>query len=277
MELEKPALDILQPEWKGQGPKNVDMLFTCRDGGVSSGPWGNVDGLMGLNVGDHVGDAEPCVRMNRDIVAQLVPSDPKWLKQVHGNTIVQADTVTADTEADAVWTRTPGVVCAIMVADCLPVLLADKDGEIVAAVHAGWRGLASGLIQSTIAKMTSEMKRPLEIKAWLAPRIGAEAFEVGQDVYDAVTATLPEAREAFVLQPDGEHYLADLGVMAKMALMATGVQEKNIVDCALSTYADAKRFFSYRRDGGKTGRHAALIWIKPKKGASATTPAEAAH
>ncbi len=262
-ELFKPGLDILQPEWRGQGPKNVDMLFTCRNGGVSSGPWGGADGVMGLNVGNHVGDAESCVRMNRQIVAQLVPSDPKWIKQVHGANIVEADKTDPTVEADAAWTRTPGVVCVVMVADCLPVLLADAEGQIVAAVHAGWRSLASGVIQRTVARMQSEMGRPLTLKAWLGPRIGPESFEVGKEVLDAVRATLPHAEEAFKPAMDSEHYYADLGELARLALEGSGLDPKNIVDCRLSTYTDPNRFYSYRRDGEKSGRHAAMVWIKP--------------
>lgn len=265
-ELFKPGLDILQPDWRqAVTPRGVDMLFTCRDGGVSSGPWGNVDGMMGLNVGDHVQDAASCVRMNRNIVAQLVPSDPKWMHQVHGTKIVEADTVTAETEADACWTKTPGVVCTIMVADCLPVLLADVNGEIVGAVHAGWRSLAAGLIQRTIAKMTSEVGHPLELVAWLGPRIGAEDFEVGPEVLEAMQETLPEAKKAFVAKENSDRLLADLGALAKMALLGAGLEERNIVDSGANTYADPKRFYSYRRDGEKSGRHAAMVWIKPEK------------
>lgn len=264
-ELSKPGLDILQPEWKGATPRGVDMLFTCRNGGVSSGPWGGADGLMGLNVGDHVGDVPSCVSMNRNIVAQLVPEDPKWLRQVHGTTIVRADDVTPETEADAVFTMTPGVVCAIMVADCLPVLLADTEGKIVGAVHAGWRSLAAGLIQRTIARMAAEAGRPLQLTAWLAPRIGAADFEVGEEVLEAMLATMPEAGKAFRHKDGTDRYTADLAALAKMALLGAGLDEKNIADCGLSTYADPMRFYSYRRDGEKSGRHAALIWIKPKK------------
>lgn len=265
-ELFKPGLDILQPDWRqATTPRNVDMLFTCRDGGVSSGPWGNAEGMMGLNVGDHVEDAPSCVRMNRQLVAQLVLTDPKWMKQVHGCTIVEADSVTPETEADAAWTRTPGVVCTVMVADCLPVLLADKEGTIVAAVHAGWRSLAAGIIQRTIAKMTSAVRHPLELVAWLGPRIGAADFEVGPDVLEAMLTTLPEAQKAFTEKENSDRLLADLSALAKMALVGAGLDERNIVDVKLSTYADPKRFYSYRRDGEKTGRHAAMVWIKPEK------------
>ena len=137
MELTKPGLDILQPAWKDRAPASVDALFTCRDGGVSSGAYGNAEGIMGLNVAPHTGDFGACVRMNRSIVAQLVPSDPVWLRQVHGTEVVDADTAEGEPEADASVSTKPGVVCTIMTADCLPVLLANREGTVVAAVHAG--------------------------------------------------------------------------------------------------------------------------------------------
>ena len=137
MELTKPGLDILQPAWKDRAPASVDALFTCRDGGVSSGAYGNAEGIMGLNVAPHTGDFGACVRMNRSIVAQLVPSDPVWLRQVHGTEVVDADTAEGEPEADASVSTKPGVVCTVMTADCLPVLLANREGTVVAAVHAG--------------------------------------------------------------------------------------------------------------------------------------------
>ncbi len=239
------------------------MLFTCRNGGVSSGPWGSADGVMGLNLGNHVGDVPSCVRMNRNIVSQLVPTDPKWMRQVHGTTIVEADSVTEETEADAAFTMTPGVVCAVMVADCLPVLLADQEGAVVAAVHAGWRSLAAGIIQRTIARMAAAAGRPLTLSAWLGPRIGAADFEVDPEVLEAMLETLPDARRAFTPKEGSDRLTADLAQLAKMALLGAGLEERNIADCGLNTYGDKQRFYSYRRDGEKSGRHAALVWIKP--------------
>ena len=153
MELTKPGLDILQPAWKDRAPASVDALFTCRDGGVSSGAYGNAEGIMGLNVAPHTGDFGACVRMNRSIVAQLVPSDPVWLRQVHGTEVVDADTAEGEPEADASVSTKPGVVCTVMTADCLPVLLANREGTVVAAVHAGWKSLAAGIIGKTIRVM----------------------------------------------------------------------------------------------------------------------------
>ena len=239
MELTKPGLDILQPAWKDRAPASVDALFTCRDGGVSSGAYGNAEGIMGLNVAPHTGDFGACVRMNRSIVAQLVPSDPVWLRQVHGTEVVDADTAEGEPEADASVSTKPGVVCTIMTADCLPVLLANREGTVVAAESTGF-------------------------VAWLAPRIGPEAFEVGPDVREAMLAGLPEADRAFT-QGEGDRLMCDLALLAKMALAAEGVSEDDVFDCGLSTYSHPRRFYSFRRDGEKSGRHAAMIWIKPEE------------
>ena len=262
MNWEKPELELIRAEWpEGTSPK-VKGIFTCRTGGVSSGPWGGPEGIMGLNVGPHVGDADACVRMNRTIVGQLVPSAPKWLSQVHGAAVVHADEVEGAPEADASWTMTSGVVCAVMTADCLPVLLADRSGRAVAAVHAGWRSLADGVIQKTVQAMLAR-DASLDLAAWLGPRIGADAFEVGEDVLEAMRVHLPGAQAAF-RPAQGGKFLADLGLLARMALADAGIDEARTADCALSTYADPARFWSFRRDGERSGRHAALIWMKPE-------------
>ena len=267
MELAKPGLDIIQPDRRVFAPVNADALFTCRSGGVSSGAYGGADGIMGLNVAPHTGDFGACVRMNRGIVSQLVPSDPVWLRQVHGTVIVDAAAAGGEPEADASWSMTPGVVCTVMTADCLPVLLADAEGRIVAAVHAGWKSLAQGIIQKTVALMREKMSDDARIFAWLAPRIGPESFEVGEDVLEAMKAHLPDAQQAFAPQDNGR-YLCDLAALARQALRGSGVAEADVDDCGLSTAADPKRFYSYRRDGEKSGRHAAMIWIKPAASAA---------
>lgn len=264
MELTKPGLDILQPAWKDRAPASVDALFTCRDGGVSSGAYGNAEGIMGLNVAPHTGDFGACVRMNRSIVAQLVPSDPVWLRQVHGTEVVDADTAEGEPEADASVSTKPGVVCTVMTADCLPVLLANREGTVVAAVHAGWKSLAAGIIGKTIRVMRERAPESTGFVVWLAPRIGPEAFEVGPDVREAMLAGLPEADRAFT-QGEGDRLMCDLTLLAKMALAAEGVSEDDVFDCGLSTYSHPRRFYSFRRDGEKSGRHAAMIWIKPEE------------
>lgn len=279
-ELYKPGLDILQPaaSWRERVSATTDALFTCREGGVSSGPWGDARGVMGLNVAPHTGDFGACVRMNRDIVAQLVPSDPVWLEQVHGTTIVHADDWQGAKEppaADASWTMTPGVVCTVMVADCLPVLLSDDKGRIVAAVHAGWRSLAAGILQKTVVLMRERLDAPTaRLAAWLGPRIGALDFEVGEDVRDAMAETFPaEVLERAFVKKENGRYLADLAGLAASALEASGLADADIVDCGLSTYANAERFYSFRRDGEKSGRHAVMIWLKPAEGAESAEAA----
>lgn len=260
-ELFKPELESIVAEWTKDAPKGVRAFFTCRSGGVSSGPWGGRDGIMGLNLAAHTGDAKSCVRMNRSIVTQCCPAEPKWITQVHGVTVLRADDVEGAPEADATWTSTPGVVSCVMTADCLPVLIADRDGRIVAAVHAGWRSLADGILQETVAKLRAELPdfRPA---VWFGPRIGADEFEVGADVLEAMRRHLPDAEAAFRAK-DGGKFTADLGALARQALAAAGVAGDDIADCGLSTHADADRFWSYRRDGEASGRHAALIWIEP--------------
>jgi polyphenol oxidase len=261
MELSKPGLNILQPDWKGIAPDGVDALFTLRSGGVSSGPWGGADGVMGLNVAPHTGDFPACVRMNRSIAAQLVPADPVWLRQVHGTEVVEADAVKGEPEADASYTLKPGVVCTVMVGDCLPVLIAERRSRAVAAVHASWRSLAAGIVQKTVRILREKVGPDADFAAWLGPRIGPEAFEVGPEVLEAMKAHLPQAGQGF--RREGGKLFCDLGALAAQALLSEGLAQKNIVDCRLSTYADPKRFYSYRRDGEKSGRHAAMIWIKP--------------
>ncbi len=264
--LEKPALEAVKPRSPAWGAvPRVRALFTLREGGVSSGPFGGPDGFCGLNVGLYCGDAKSCVRMNRRILADLAGSAPKWLHQVHGTEIVHGDDAAPETEADGTWTATPGVVLAVQTADCLPVLLADTQGRAVMALHAGWRGLAAGILQKGVEKLREELPDNARILAWLAPRIGPEAFEVGDDVLEAMKALLPDAQSAFAAGRAPGKWVADLARLARQALESSGIAPEDIEDCGLSTAADAGRFFSYRRDAGETGRHAALIWIEPEK------------
>ena len=243
----------------------VRAFFTERVGGVSSGPWGGPEGIMGLNVGSRVEDNAGCVRMNRSIVADLCPAEPRWMTQVHGINVVTAEDVADETvEADAQITTKPDTVCVVQVADCLPVLIADKKGRIVAAVHAGWRSLADGIIQKTVGKLREELTGEGDFAVWLGPRIGKDEFEVGGDVLEAMKAHLPQAEKAFRAANEPGKYFADLALLACQALEASGIPAESIADCGLSTFGDPARFFSFRRDGEKSGRHAALIWIEPQ-------------
>lgn len=250
---EKPELELLHAQWKSE---QVHSFFTCREGGVSSGPFGGVDGIMGLNLATHTGDVSACVSMNRQIVQSLVPSEPHYLTQVHGTTVVRAQRALGPVRADASWTDQRDVVCAVMVADCLPVLFASTDGKVVGAIHAGWRSLADGIIQKTIRRVRSHYA-DIRIQAWLGPCIGAQDFEVGADVKRAMQQHLPNAASHFT-QKDNGQYLCDLVGLAIDALAQVGVSQYRTD--RYSTFADAKRFYSYRRDGRKSGRHVACIW-----------------
>ena len=250
---QKPELELLHAKWDSA---QVQAFFTCREGGVSSGPFGGVDGIMGLNLAMHTGDVPACVSMNRQIVASLLPRAPRYITQVHGVNVVRAERVENLVRADAAWTDQRNVVCAVMVADCLPVLFAATDGSFVGAIHAGWRSLADGIIQKTINQVRQSYPEK-EIQAWLGPCIGADDFEVGCDVLQAMQQHLPQATQHFTQKENGQ-YLCDLVGLATDALTQVGVTR--IRSDRLSTFADPKRFYSYRRDGRKSGRHVACIW-----------------
>ena len=179
-----PHPDWIVPDWPA--PKCVRSLITTRNGGVSRGP------CASFNLGLRTGDDAQAVAANRALLRELLPQEPRWLKQVHGARVVAADSITAPPEADASVARVPGTVCAIMIADCLPVLLTDRSGCIVAAAHAGWRGLAAGVVEATVRAMEVA---PGEVLAYLGPCIGPGAFEVGADVYDCLLYTSPSPRD----------------------------------------------------------------------------------
>lgn len=236
----------ITPDWPA--PSNVRAFSTLRRGGFSQGVF------SGLNLGLHVNDDPLSVEKNRDLLVKSLnlPNPPLWLNQVHGTRVIQADAAN-DLNADGSYTRKPEVVCAVMTADCLPILLCDADGSRVAAVHAGWRGLASGVLESAIESFDSA-----ELLAWMGPAIGPNAFEVGIDVLNAFTEKLDGAESAF--KPHGEqNWLADLYRLAELTLKQSGVQQ--IFGGGLCSFSDPENFFSYRRDG-QTGRMASLIWLE---------------
>jgi polyphenol oxidase len=239
---------MIYPDWPAAVP--VKAVTTTRHGGVSTAPYDS------LNLADHVGDAAGAVRQNRLSIQQQLklPGWPSWLNQVHGNTVVDAASSGERPSADAGFTDRPGVVCAVLTADCLPVLFCDRSGTRVAAAHAGWRGLAAGILESTVRAFESE---PWQLMAWLGPAIGARAFEVGGEVRQAFVAQHAEAASAFLSRPNGR-WLADLYQLARIRLRATGVTA--VYGGGFCTYSDAQRFYSYRRDG-VTGRMASLIWL----------------
>jgi len=238
----------IEPNWPA--PPGVRALTTLRKGGYSQQPFD------GLNLGDHVGDDPAAVNRNRQLLYQSLnlPSEPAWLTQVHGIDVIEAGVAPEGWEADALFSRTPGQVCAVLTADCLPLLLCNRTGDRVAAVHAGWRGLADGVIEATLDRLTAPGD---EIIAWLGPAIGPECFEVGAEVRDTFLQHNPETETAFKANRPS-HWLADIYQLARLRLKACGVNA--VWGGEFCTVTNKGRFYSYRRDG-RTGRMATLIWI----------------
>lgn len=240
----------LRPQW--DAPAGVRSAFTLRGGGVSAGAYAS------LNLGAHVGDDPAAVAANRARVrgALALPSEPVWLDQTHGVRVADLDREPRPEPADAAVTREPGRVCAILVADCLPVLFATRRGDAVAAAHAGWRGLAAGVLEATIAALG--VPGP-ELVAWLGPAIGPDRFEVGAEVRQAFLQADAGCGAAFRPNTRGR-WLCGLAALARRRLAAAGVTA--IADGTACTYSDATRFFSHRRQQ-PTGRMAALLWLAP--------------
>ena len=230
-------------------PDGVHAAVTTRLDGAGQGAF------AAFNLADHVGDDPVAVATNRaHLIERLqLPAEPSWLEQVHGTTVVAAEEGPGQT-GDAVVARAPGAVCAVLTADCLPVLFSDTSGRVVAAAHAGWRGLAAGVLEETIAAMAVD---PATIRAWLGPAIGPDAFAVGEEVRAAFIAHDPAAAEAFHVTAEGALH-GDLWLLARQRLTAAGVA--TITGGGLCTVADPQRFYSHRRDNGVTGRMASLIW-----------------
>ena len=229
----------------------VRAVTTVRTGGVSAAPFDT------LNLGDHVGDDAVAVHTNRARLRTnlALPAEPLWLTQVHGTRVVAAAQAVPGTQADGSFTDRPGVVCAVLTADCLPVFLCDRAATRVAVVHAGWRGLAAGVVEQGLAAMGVSGDQML---AWLGPAIGPQAFEVGDEVRQAFVDHQPQAAMAFQKNTAGRHY-ADIYALARLRLAAAGVAQ--VYGGEYCTYTQGQRFFSYRRDG-LTGRMAALTWLE---------------
>lgn len=242
-------LDFIIPNWPA--PANVKALQTTRLGGVSSAPFD------GLNLGAHVNDDPIAVAKNRQLLSPYLPNEPVWVNQVHGIEVIDAAQSACLQNADASFTTKPNVVCVTMTADCLPVLLCDKAGTVVAAVHAGWRGLCDGVIEAAVNKLPVEHS---EILAWLGPAIGPNAFEVGSEVRAQFIAKDAQAASAF--QTNGNKWLGDIYQIARQRLNRVGVTQiyGGSVNEDFCTYTDPTRFYSFRRDN-VTGRMASLIWL----------------
>lgn len=234
------------PDWPA--PPRVRAFVTTRAGGVSEGEYGT------LNLGERSGDDPARVAANRAAVRAHLPAEPRWLAQVHGSEVADLDDPDAPPTADAAATSTPGTVAVVLTADCLPVFLCRDDGSRVAVAHAGWRGLAAGVLENAVAAVGGEAARVL---AWLGPAIGPLAFEVGPEVREAFVATHPAARHAFAAG-EGDRFLADLYALARLRLAAAGVTA--VSGGGFCTRTQADRFFSYRR-ARASGRLGAFIWI----------------
>jgi YfiH family protein len=235
----------LKPDWPA--PVIVHAAVTLRTGGVSQGNYAS------LNPAQHVGDDPAAVDQNRRIIKEMLalPSEPVWLNQIHSNVGVEAIPGMALTQADASYSTQAGVVCAVMTADCLPLLVCSQDGMEIAAIHAGWRGLLDGVIDNTVAAL-----RHKELMVWLGPAIGPEQFEVGEEVRAAFVASSSDYASGF--KPINQNkWLADIYHLARINLAKQNISD--IYGGGFCTVTDQERFYSYRRDR-YTGRMAALIW-----------------
>ena len=238
--------DWLIPDWPL--PAGVKACVTTRAGGVSLAPFNS------LNLGDHVEDSPAAVAENRRRLTERFAIRPAWLQQVHGIAVAHADPDLVAT-ADASWSATPGVACTVMTADCLPALFCDRAGTRVAAAHAGWRGLAAGVLEATLGSLAVP---PCEVLVWLGPAIGPQAFEVGPEVREAFVQHLAQTAQAFVPSRNAGRFMADIYMLARLRLAACGVTA--VYGGGFCTVTDP-RFYSYRRSP-RTGRFASLIWLE---------------
>lgn len=241
-----PLEHCIIPDWPA--PKSVRALQSTRQGGGSAAPYDS------LNLGDHVGDAPLIVARNRMLLNTLLPSEPVWLRQVHGTVVANADHANCLPQADACIARHRDAVCVVMTADCLPVLLCDAQGSVVGVAHAGWKGLAAGVVEATVREMDVV---PKNLMAWLGPAISQQAFEVGDEVRALFVDSYSQAAAAFVPGQRGK-WFADIYALTRLRLNAMGITQ--VYGGGYCTYKDAGRFFSYRRDGA-TGRMGTFIWL----------------
>lgn len=236
----------LIPDWPA--PDNIRAGTSLRNGGVSLAPYGS------LNLGDHVGDNPAATAENRRRLN--LPTEPIWLQQTHSTRIIDAADAPTQVEADGSYTTQANVICAVLTADCLPILICNQQGNLVAAIHAGWRGLAEGIIETSVKMFNGNNH---ELLAWLGPAIGADAYEVGDEVRNAFIKTQPRASSAF--SSFGGKWRMDIYALARQHLNALGVMA--IYGGNYCTYQQQERFYSYRRDG-VTGRMASVIWMEQK-------------
>lgn len=244
-----PHPGFLYPDWPA--PASVRAACTLRTGGVSQAPFDS------FNVADHVNDAPEHIAANRELLKKSLnlPNDPIWLNQTHSTIVVDACVENRHKEADAAFTKTTNQVCVVLTADCLPILLCNTKGTIVAAIHGGWRGLLNGVIENTVTAIHQPGETWL---AWLGPAISAAHFEVGHEVRDQFLLKYPDSISAFTPSPQGR-WMADLFAIARLLLLKSGVS--SVYGGEYCTFANPDKFYSYRRDGNQTGRIASLVWI----------------
>jgi len=248
--MKAPFVDTLCPDWSA--PAHVKAYSTCRHQGFSLVPFDSCNPAL------HTGDNVNAVQQNRQLIREQLqlPTEPAWLDQVHGTDIIQLREDAPDLQmasADGSYTTNKNQVCVVMTADCLPLLITNRQGSEVAAVHAGWRGLCQGVIESAIQKFSSPVD---ELLVWLGPAIGPGAFEVGEEVRQAFIHHDSQAEVAF--KASGKRWMADIYQLARQRLAVCGVNE--VTGGGFCTYTDQERFYSYRREG-QTGRMASLIWM----------------
>lgn len=241
-------MDTIIPNWSA--PNNIKAFTSTRIGGFSLPPFN------GLNVGMHVGDDPALVARNREWLQEMsqMPSSPIWLNQTHSTNVIEVKQSTeAVLDADGLFTSSPLVVCSVMTADCLPILITNTQGTQVAAVHAGWRGLAGGIVENAVQQFSGDLL------VWLGPAIGTQAFEVGDDVRQAFCDRDSDATQAFFATSAQGKWLANLVKLARLRLAKLGIEQ--VYSCDLCTYQYSQQFYSYRRDG-VTGRQASFIWME---------------
>ncbi len=243
-------IDIFNIGWSA--PANINALTTTRQGGISQGNY------KGLNLANHVNDNDKLVEQNRAILAEElnIHESPKWLNQTHSTNVVNADGLNEVADADGAYTTRANCICAVLTADCLPVFIADIKGQSVGVFHAGWRGLANGILTSAVNAMKPHSQGLI---AAIGPAISQSSFEVGSEVREMFLTESDSAKDYFVPSNNQDHFYADLYGLAKMQLYNMGVESVWLPE-STCTYKDSERFYSYRRDG-QTGRMASLIWI----------------
>lgn len=241
---------IIAADWPA--PPNVHAWVTTRAGGVSRGPY------AGFNIAGHVADDSAAVASNRRRLVEMLalPSDPVWLEQVHGTDVMLLEDPSQGRQADGSLTLEPGRVCAVMTADCLPVLLCNRAGSAVAALHAGWRGLAAGILERGVARMPGDS----DVLAWLGPAIGPDRFEVGEEVIGQLEVESGRDRSWYTAAAEPGKWYVDIYRLARQRLLAAGVAD--VSGGGFCTFTDDRRFYSYRRQGA-CGRMASLIWMHP--------------